>query len=298
MTRSAILAFALFGTSLACASPAAAQSLGMIHLPVQPVAKQTLQPRIAYAAIPAPLDGQPLLFAAAPADLPTWRPAPAQPQTQRFVESHRVRPTFGAVEYGPFRVVDGRTVALLGETDSRSPAHFARLLRDYPGLARLEMVECPGTLDDRANLELGRMIRRAGLATVVPANGSVRSGAVELFLAGVERRIDNGAEFAVHSWRDEYGREASDFSIEAPQNRTYLDYYREMGMDERQARAFYAMTNSVPHHRARWLRAGEMREWTGYRAPVERRAFERAPVAMPVQQAQNPRIAYLSLEVS
>jgi hypothetical protein len=180
---------------------------------------------------------------------------------------------------------------LLGETDSRSPAQFARLLRDHPGLARLEMVECPGTLDDRANLELGRMIRRAGLSTVVPANGSVRSGAVELFLAGVERRIDNGAEFAVHSWRDEYGREADDFAMDAPQNRTYLDYYREMGMDDRQARAFYAMTNSVPHHRARWMRAAEMRDWVGYRAPVER-------ASAPQPRVQNPRIAYLSLEVS
>ena len=106
---------------------------------------------------------------------------------------------------------------------------------------------------------------------------------------------DNGAEFAVHSWRDEYGREASDFSMEAPQNRTYLNYYREMGMDEGKARAFYAMTNSVPHHRARWMRAGEMREWVGYRAPVERPMSERA---QPAQRAQNPRIAYLSLEVS
>ena len=135
------------------------------------------------------------------------------------------------------------------------------------------------------------MIRRAGLSTEVPANGSVRSGAVELFLAGVERHIENGAEFAVHSWRDEYGREADDFSMEAPQNRTYLDYYREMGMDEGQARSFYAMTNSVPHHRARWLRAGEMRNWASFRAPVER-------AAAPVQRVQNPRIAYLSLEVS
>ena len=83
--------------------------------------------------------------------------------------------------------------------------------------------------------------------------------------------------------------------MEAPQNRTYLNYYREMGMDEGQARAFYAMTNSVPHHRARWMRAGEMREWVGYRAPVERPMSERA---QPAQRAQNPRIAYLSLEVS
>ncbi len=304
MTRLAPFAFAAlatFAASMVGAAPAAAQSLGVIHLPSQPLVLETQHPKLPYTMPSVVIPGQTLVYAVAPTDLPAWSPSHSgqasvgRAQTQRFVESHRVRPAYGAVEYGPFRVIDGQTVALLGETDSRSPAHFAHLLRDHPGLARLEMVECPGTLDDRANLELGRMIRRARLSTVVPANGSVRSGAVELFLAGVERRIDNGAEFAVHSWRDEYGREASDFSMEAPQNRTYLDYYREMGMDEGQARAFYAMTNSVPHHRARWMRAGEMREWVGYRASVERPMSERAQSA---QRAQNPRIAYLSLEVS
>jgi hypothetical protein len=48
---------------------------------------------------------------------------------------------------------------------------------------------------------------------------------------GRERRIDNGAEFAVHSWRDRQGREARDFAADAAPNRNYLDYYREMGMD-------------------------------------------------------------------
>lgn len=298
MIRSVAITFAAVA-AFAAASPAAAQSLGMINLPARPAlqAAQTAgadwlnparTPRLAYAV---PSHGQPITFAAEPDGLPQWRPqASVRSQTQRLVGAHRARPAYGAVEYGPFRVIDGRTVALLGETDARTPGQFARLLRDHPGLARLEMIECPGTLDDRANLEVGRMIRRAGLSTVVPANGSVRSGAVELFLAGVDRRIENGAEFAVHSWRDEYGREAGDFGQDAPQNRIYLDYYREMGMDEAQARAFYAMTNSVPHHRARWLRAGEMRDWVGYRAPVERAS---APV-----RAQNPRIAYLSLEGS
>ena len=85
------------------------------------------------------------------------------------------------------------------------------------------MVECPGTRDDRANLAVGRMICAAGLVTHVPAIGSVRSGAVELFLAGAERDIAQGAEFAVHSWMDAYGREADDFAMHAPENRQYLD---------------------------------------------------------------------------
>ncbi len=125
----------------------------------------------------------------------------------------------------------------------------------------LELIDCPGTEDDRANLAVGRMIRARGIATHVPAGGSVRSGGVELFLAGSRRIADPGAEFAVHSWMDEDGREAGDYPADAPENRAYTDYYREMGMAPAQASAFYAMTNSVPHAEAKFLTADEMGQW-------------------------------------
>lgn len=165
--------------------------------------------------------------------------------------------------YGPFRVIDQDHAELVGLTGRSSPAHFAALLRDHPGINTLTMVEAPGTDDDRANLQVGRMIRAAGITTHVPDGGSVRSGAVELFLAGAERRIDDGAEFAVHSWIDINGRQPSDFAADSRENRTYLDYYREMGMTPEQARAFYDMTNSVGFDGAKWLTAQDMRGWLG-----------------------------------
>ena len=83
------------------------------------------------------------------------------------------------------------------------------------------------------------------MSTHVPANGSVRSGAVELFLAGVTRTADPSAEFIVHSWMDENGREANDFPAGHPVHAEYLEYYREMGVPAPTAHAFYALTNSV-----------------------------------------------------
>ena len=167
----------------------------------------------------------------------------------------------GIAAYGPFRVLDSQRAALVDATDQRSPAAFQAMLAAYPGIRTLELIECPGTEEDRANLRLGRMIRARGLATHVPAGGSVRSGAVELFLAGVHRAADPGAEFAVHSWADDDGREPKDFPRNAPQNLAYLNYYREMGMTPAQARAFYDMTNSVPNSSALWLDAQQMSAW-------------------------------------
>lgn len=182
--------------------------------------------------------------------------------SERFVEAHPA-PAIpqGLAAFGPFRVLDSTRAALVDATNERSPGQFTAMLRAYPGIKVLEMVECPGTDDDRANLRLGLMIHARGMTTHVPPGGSVRSGAVELFLAGARRSADPGAEFAVHAWADEFGLEPKDYPADAPENTIYLDYYRAMGMKEDEARKFYAMTNSVSNDNAKWMTTAEMAEW-------------------------------------
>jgi hypothetical protein len=160
--------------------------------------------------------------------------------------------------YGPFSVIDGTTVRMAGDVTSATPRQFAAMLAAFPGLKRLEMVDCPGSLDEEANLILARAVRRQGMETVVPAGGSIRSGAVELWLAGVTRRAAPDAEFGVHSWADEYGREANDYPAADPVHAEYLGYYREMGMDSAKARAFYALTNATPFDDVRYLTRDDM----------------------------------------
>ena len=185
----------------------------------------------------------------------------ADGSAERFVAAAPAAIPQGIARFGPFRVIDAAHAALVDVTDERSPAQFQAMLRAWPGIATLEMIECPGTEDDRANLALGRMIRARGIATHVPPGGSVRSGGVELFVAGRQRFADPGSEFAVHSWADEDGREARDYPADAPENRAYIDYYQAMGMPEGEAKAFYAMTNSVPFESAKWLGANDMAQW-------------------------------------
>jgi hypothetical protein len=156
--------------------------------------------------------------------------------------------------FGPFHVVAGNRVELRGSIDSDTPMQFRALLHAHPDIVQIDMVDCPGTDDDEANLELARMVRKAGIATYVPHGGSVRSGGVELFLAGVRRSAAPTAEFAVHSWIDEDGLEPDDYADSDPVNREYVDYYREMGMSADKAKAFYALTNSVPHDEALYLK--------------------------------------------
>ena len=160
--------------------------------------------------------------------------------------------------FGPFAVIDSRTVRMAGDVTAATPRQFAAMLAAFPGLTRIEMIDCPGSLDEEANLALARAIRRAGLETVVPSGGSVRSGAVELWLAGTRRSAAPDAEFGVHSWMDEYGRQAGDYPADDPVHAEYLGLYREMGMDDAKARAFYALTNSTPFDDVRYLTRGDM----------------------------------------
>lgn len=164
----------------------------------------------------------------------------------------------GIARFGPFVVIDAAHAALVDATDASSPARFAAMLRAFPGIRVLEMVDCPGTYDDTANLRLGRMIRAQAIATDVPPGGSVRSGAVELFLAGALRHAAPDAEFGVHAWEDDAGRGPAQFAANAPVNRAYLDYYQAMGMAPGTATAFYALTNSVPNEQVRWLHTADM----------------------------------------
>lgn len=197
----------------------------------------------------------------------------------RFISPAQAAADESLAAYGPFHVIDEKRAAMIGATDSRSPDHFVAMLRDFPRLTALDMIECPGTYDDRANLEAGRLIRAAGLVTRVPDGGSVRSGAVELFVAGARREAADDAEFAVHAWRDDEGLEANDHASTSPEHRKYLAYYREMGMSAPQAEAFYAMTNSVPHAQALWLTGAQMRDWVAVELSL-------------------PTLAYLDLEPS
>jgi hypothetical protein len=148
--------------------------------------------------------------------------------------------------FGPFAVVAAERVEMNGSIESDTPQQFRALLQAYPGIRQIDMIDVPGTGDDVANLLLARMVRKAGITTFVPSGGSVRSGGVELFLAGATRRAAPDAEFAVHSWIDEDGMEPDDFLPGDPVNREYVDYYREMGMSADNAQAFYTLTNSVP----------------------------------------------------
>jgi ATP-dependent protease ClpP protease subunit len=160
--------------------------------------------------------------------------------------------------FGPFHVVAANRAELRGSIESETLRQFKAMLFAYPGIKQIDIVDCPGTGDDAANFAIARLIRHKGISTFVPDGGFAGSGGVELFLSGAKRRAAPTAEFAVHSWRDENGREANDYAANAPENMAYINFYKEIGMEDGKAKAFYAMTNATPHNDAQYLRAKDI----------------------------------------
>ena len=163
-------------------------------------------------------------------------------------------PSKAVASYGPFRVITPTRAEIYGDITPGAQRLFAAMLAKHPGIRQIDFIDCPGTTDDEANLAVARMIRKAGIATHLPAGGFAGSGGVELFLAGTKRTAHPTAEFAVHSWIDEDGMQADDFAMSDPVHQAYLTYYREIGMSRDNALAFYRLTNSAPYEEAIYLK--------------------------------------------
>ena len=95
---------------------------------------------------------------------------------------------------------DGNDLLVNGTLNSRSLAAFEQAMSDNPDVTRLILLEVPGSVDDEVNLQLGHRVRDLGLDTHVTADSEIHSGGTDLFLAGVERSMEEGAVLGVHSW--------------------------------------------------------------------------------------------------
>ena len=127
--------------------------------------------------------------------------------------------------------VEGTTAVMTGDLRSNATSRFERLFEEYPDLEWIELLDCPGSLDDDAVAEAGRLVREEGINTRVPSDGEIYSGAVDLFIAGVEREYVEGGVVGVHSWSDGIV-EGTDLEMDAPVHRLYLEYYNDMGIPE------------------------------------------------------------------
>lgn len=150
--------------------------------------------------------------------------------------------------------VRGQRAHMRGVIGPTTPARVLELLLEHPEVTTIVLDDVPGSMDDEANLRASRLVRRAGLATLVPGDGTVASGGTDFFLAGAVRRAPEGARLGVHSWGGPTGP-GNEQPRDDPSHRLYLDYYRAMGVPGE----FYWFTlEAAPQESIHWMTPQEI----------------------------------------
>ena len=142
-----------------------------------------------------------------------------------------------------------------GVLDSDLVSELEDLIRNYPNVTDLVLVDIPGSLDQQATMDAARLIRQLGLNTHIARTGYVLSGGVDLFLGGVERTIGAGAGVGVHAWTDGSSVRAAEVNMADPVHASYVNFYLEMGIPE----SFYWFSlSAAPASRIYFLSPEEM----------------------------------------
>ena len=163
-----------------------------------------------------------------------------------------------ADDHTPMRfVASENAIIATGEIDADTLGLFEDIVAENPNAETLVLQYVGGSVDDEANVEFARVVREMGLNTQVPSGGLVASGGTDLFLAGVDRLLEDGACVGVHSWAAE-DYTATDIPRSDPEHSRYLDYYEDVGT----MAAFYWFTvQAAPADGMHWMTADEAKRF-------------------------------------
>lgn len=90
--------------------------------------------------------------------------------------------------------VTGTTALMSGLIVEGTPSVLNALIAAHPEVDTIVMINVVGSLDTEATFIAGRMLRQHGLNTHVPTNGVIASGGTDLFISGVIRTVESGAQ--------------------------------------------------------------------------------------------------------
>ena len=123
--------------------------------------------------------------------------------------------------------VHGDELWMDGYINHKTYNQFVEILEANPQITTLVEGVMHGSLDDDTMIKLAYYVRENGLNTHLRSTSQIDSGAVDLFLAGMERTMERGAHIGVHSWSDGM-QQAKDIPPDDPQHRKNAQYIKDM----------------------------------------------------------------------
>ena len=87
-------------------------------------------------------------------------------------------------------------------------------------------------------VKTGELIRDKGLNTKLKSSSLINGAGVGLFVAGVERMVEDNSTIYVSSWKTNSGKYGADIDINDSIHTSQIDYYNKM-LGDVQGKPFY-----------------------------------------------------------
>ncbi|MDH7447904.1 hypothetical protein [Aquimarina sp. 2201CG14-23] len=166
-------------------------------------------------------------------------------------------------DLGIFKSINDTTAEMNGVITGNTPAHFDNLVAKYPNLKKIQMLDCPGSEDDEANLRVSKKMHDMGIEFHLFSNSIIASGAVDMYVGGSKRTREMGSRIGVHSWGAGPGEPiATSYPVGHAVHLPYINYYTSVGFTQQEAEDFYYFTiNAAPAEDVHWMTDEEITQY-------------------------------------
>ncbi len=159
-------------------------------------------------------------------------------------------------------VINGNKATLSGTLGASTYIQIQKMI-NTTSVDTLILSKIDGSDNDAINMHTGRLIRDAEFVTLIPKDGDVNSGGVDLFAAGTLRIYEAGGKVGVHSWCcTDDGKDAGQLSKDDKAHGAQLTYFREMLGAEKGPEFYFYTINAAPANSIHLMSVADMAKYT------------------------------------
>lgn len=157
--------------------------------------------------------------------------------------------------------IDGTNATINGTLGTKTYIQIKDLIENNSNVTQLILAQIDGSINDAINMHTGRLIRNAQLSTMIPADGDVNSGGVDLFAAGLNREYTSGGKVGVHSWCCVDGKSAHLLAKDHSAHGAQLTYFREMLGNDLGPEFYFFTINAAAFDNIHVMTAAELKTY-------------------------------------
>lgn len=155
----------------------------------------------------------------------------------------------------------GDEAFLSGDLGTETYAQIKNLIENHPNVNTLVLTSISGSVNDAVNMHTGRLVHEAKLNTKVISNSDIASGAVDLFCAGEQRIVEQGAKIGIHSWCCVNELTAIELPNDHPAHKDQINYFTLIMGAEAGPDFYFHTLQAAPFDGVHWMSDEDIQKW-------------------------------------